>query len=116
MEDEAEVRELARDMLESLGYTVLEACRPREAMLISEQNPGPVHLLLTDVVMPELSGHRLAERLTSGRGEMKVLYMSGYTDDAIVHHGVLEPGTHLLQKPFSAETLAGKVREVLDET
>ena len=116
VEDEDNVRELSREMLEGLGYTVLEARRPREAMLVSEQHLGPIHLLLTDVVMPELNGHRLAERLTSGRGEMKVLYMSGYTDDAIVRHGVLAPGTHLLQKPFSRETLADKVREVLDET
>ena len=66
--------------------------------------------------MPEVNGNRLAERLTSGRADMKVLYMSGYTDDAIVRHGVLEPGTRFLQKPFSRETLADKVREVLDET
>ena len=116
VEDETEVRDLTREILEGLGYTVLEASRPREAMLVSEQFRGPIHLLLTDVVMPELNGNRLAVRLTSGRAEMKVLYMSGYTDDAIARHGVLEPGTRLLQKPFSRETLADKVRDVLDET
>jgi signal transduction histidine kinase/CheY-like chemotaxis protein len=116
VEDEADVRDLTREMLESLGYAVLEAGRPSEALLVSKQHLGPIHLLLTDVVMPEVAGNRLAERLTSGRADMKVLYMSGYTDDAIVRHGVLEPGTRFLQKPFSRETLADKIREVLDET
>lgn len=116
VEDEDDVRDLTREMLEGLGYTVLEARRPQEAMRISEQHRGLIHLMLTDVVMPELSGHRLAERITAGRPNMKVLYMSGYTDDAIVRHGVLECGTRFLQKPFSSDTLADKVREVLDET
>jgi PAS domain S-box-containing protein len=116
VEDEDGVRELARELLEDLGYTVLEARRPREAMLVAEQHRGPIQLLLTDVVMPELNGSRLAERLRPGRPEMKVLYMSGYTDDAIVRHGVLKSGTHFLEKPFSSGRLADKVREVLDET
>jgi CheY-like chemotaxis protein len=116
VEDEDEVRALARELLEGLGYTVLEACRPREAMRRAEQHLGPIHLLLTDVVMPELNGRRLAEHLMPRRAGMKVLYMSGYADDAIVRHGVLEPGTRFLEKPFSADTLADKVREVLDET
>jgi CheY-like chemotaxis protein len=112
VEDEPEVRALTREMLEDLGYTVLEARRPREALHIAEEHLGPIHLVLTDVVMPELNGRRLAERLTSTRADLKVLFMSGYTDDAIVHHGA---GTCLLQKPFSREALADKVREVLDK-
>jgi len=116
VEDEDRVREFIREVLEGLGYTVLEARRPGEAMRISERHPGPIHLLLTDVVMPELNGRRLAQRLTPGRAEMKVLYMSGYADDAIARHGVLEPGTRFLEKPFSTETVADKVREVLDDT
>ena len=116
VEDEDDVRALTREMLEGFGYSVLEARRPGSAILISAEHPGPIFLMLTDVVMPELNGHRLAERVTSGRPDMKVLYMSGYTDDAIVHHGVLERGTRFLQKPFSPEMLADKVREVLDET
>jgi signal transduction histidine kinase/CheY-like chemotaxis protein len=116
VEDEDEVRDLTREVLEGLGYTVLEARLPGEAVRISEQHLGPIHLLLTDVVMPELNGRQLARRLTSGRADMKVLYMSGYTDDAIARHGVLEPGTRFLEKPFSREMVADKIREVLDET
>jgi len=115
VEDEDDVRTTTSELLDGLGYTVLEARRPHEALLISEQHLGPIHLMLTDVVMPDLNGHRLAARITSGRPSMKVLYMSGYTDDAIVRHGVLEPGTHFLPKPFSREALADKVRDVLDE-
>ena len=115
VEDEDEVRALARDLLEDLGYTVLETRRPGEAIRCAEQHRGPIHLLLTDVVMPELNGRRLAERLMARRADMKVLYMSGYADDAIVEHGVLEPETRFVEKPFSAETLADKVRDVLDE-
>jgi PAS domain S-box-containing protein len=116
VEDEDEVRALARELLEGLGYTVLEAGRPREALRLAEQYRGPIHLLLTDVVMPELNGRRLAEQLRPSRTDMKVLYMSGYADDAIVQHGVLMPGTPFLEKPFSAKTLAAQVRDVLDET
>jgi len=115
VEDEDAVREVTREMLERLGYVVLEAHRPHEALLIAERHHGPIHLMLTDVVMPELNGHRLAQCVSSERPAMKILYMSGYTDDAIVRHGVLEPGTHFLQKPFSSQALADKVRAVLDE-
>jgi CheY-like chemotaxis protein len=114
VEDEAEVRNLTSEILQGLGYRVLEAARPGAAVRVAEQHRGRIHLLLTDVVMPELSGQRLAERLRSTRPDLNVLYMSGYTDDAIVRHGVLTPGTHLLEKPFSATTLAAKVREALD--
>jgi signal transduction histidine kinase len=114
VEDEAEVRALAREIIEQQGYTVLEAASGIEALSICGHRPGPIDLLLTDVVMPQMSGRELADRLVSARPDMKVLYMSGYTDDAIVHHGVLDLGKAFLQKPFKAESLARKVREVLD--
>jgi CheY-like chemotaxis protein len=114
VEDEEAVRELARDILESHGYTVLEATNGGEALLACERHAGPIHLLLTDVVMPRLSGRELAERIGPMRPEMRVMYMSGYTDDAIIRHGVLDADTVLLQKPFTADVLARRVRERLD--
>jgi CheY-like chemotaxis protein len=113
-EDEEEVRALIREVLEGYGYTVLEARDVADAILITERHIGPIHLLLADVVMPQMSGRALAERLAPLRPEMKVLFMSGYTDNAIVHHGRLDPGTRLVQKPFTADALARKVREALD--
>ena len=114
VEDEEAVRGLARQVLEMNGYTVLEAGHGGEALLLSEQHQAPIHLLVTDVIMPHMNGRELAERLAGLRPEMKVLYISGYTDQAIAHHGVLEPGLFFLQKPFSPFALARKVREVLD--
>jgi GAF domain-containing protein/CheY-like chemotaxis protein len=114
VEDEEAVRDLARDLLQARGYTVLEARDGAEALRVAEQHPGPIHLTLTDVVMPEMTGRQLAERLAVLRPAVKILYMSGYTDNAVVHHGVLDPGTEFLQKPFTAAVLARKVREVLD--
>jgi len=114
VEDEDAVRDLARDILQARGYTVLEARHGAEALRISEQHPGPIHLMLTDVVMPEMTGRVLADRLAALRPETKILYMSGYTDNAVVHHGVLDPGTVFLQKPFTGAVLARKVREILD--
>jgi len=114
VEDEPEVRWLVRDMLQRLGYTVLEARHGIEAQVLSIQHQGPIHLLITDVVMPQMSGREIAERLTSEHPETKVLYMSGYTDDAVVRHGVLTADIAFLQKPFTPEALARKVREVLD--
>ena len=113
VEDEEGVREVAREFLEIMGYKVLEARSPADAMRIAQEHPGEIHMLLTDVVMPEMGGRDLAERLHQVRPRMKVLYMSGYTDDAIVHHGVLDAGTPFLQKPFARDALERKIREVL---
>jgi PAS domain S-box-containing protein len=114
-EDEAPVRGLAREVLQMLGYTVLEAASGEEALQRCQQHAGPVHLLVTDVVMPGMSGPELAERLASTSSALKVLYLTGYADDAVAHHGVLEPGTSLLHKPFTPDALARRVREVLDK-
>ncbi len=114
VEDEATVRRMTREVLEMSGYTVLEAANGSEAQMVCERHEGIIHLLLTDVVMPLMGGHEVAEKLAGSRPEMKVLYMSGYTDDAIVHHGVLDEGTAFLEKPFMPDSLARKVRNVLD--
>ncbi|HEV8438353.1 MAG TPA: GAF domain-containing protein [Methylomirabilota bacterium] len=114
LEDEEGVLNLAREILEMSGYTVLLARDSAEAMAIGERHQGPIHLLLTDVVMPQMNGRELAQQLGRIRPAMKVLYMSGYTFDIVVHHGVVEADTALLQKPFTLESLTSKVREVLD--
>ena len=114
VEDEEVVREMATEILRDSGYQVLEAKHGHEALTLGRQHAGVIHLMLTDVVMPQMSGRQLAEQLTPLRREMKVLYMSGYTDDAIVHHGVLEEGTAFIGKPFTPSALARKVRELLD--
>jgi CheY-like chemotaxis protein len=114
-EDEEEVRNLTRQVLEMYGYTVLAAANGDAALSTCERHAGPIHLLITDVVMPAVGGRELAERLTLLRPEMKVLYMSGYTDDAIVHHGVLNEGMNFIEKPFAPDALARKVREVLGQ-
>jgi two-component system, cell cycle sensor histidine kinase and response regulator CckA len=113
VEDEAALLEVTRQSLAAVGYTILAALGPAEAIRISESHPGPIHLMVTDVIMPRISGAQLASRLSVTRPEMKVLYVSGYTDDTIVRHGVLDPGLAFLQKPFSPKTLARKVGEVL---
>ena len=115
VEDEGEVRSLARRVLEEKGYRVLEAGNGEDALLVAEQHKGPIHLLLTDVVMPGMSGRELGERLTPLRRDMKILYMSGYTDDAILQHDVLGPDTAFLQKPFTPDAIARKLREVLGQ-
>ncbi|MGH7321738.1 MAG: GAF domain-containing protein [Candidatus Rokuibacteriota bacterium] len=115
VEDEAQVRDLGREILEMHGYTVLEAPHGARALQLSQQHGGPIHLMVTDVVMPHMSGRDLAERLMPLRPEMKVLYVSGYTDDAIVHQSMLDPGTPFLQKPFTPEALGQRVRELLDQ-
>jgi len=114
VEDDEPVRRLARRALESAGYTVLQAASPLEALEISARYTGPLDLLLTDVMMPELTGRQLADRLTASRAGLAVLFMSGYAEDAIVHHGRLDPDTDFLQKPFPPEALAQKVRAILD--
>ena len=114
VEDEPGLRDFAREVLETHGYQVLEASRPGEALRLAQEHAGRIQVMVTDVVMPQMNGRELAQRLTSVRPDLKVLYMSGYTDDAIVRHGVLEPGTAFLQKPFSPVALASKVRAVLD--
>jgi PAS domain S-box-containing protein len=113
-EDEDGVRALICEVLRGLGYRVLEARRPELALELMQEEGAPVRLLLTDVVMPGMDGRQLAERLTARQPGLRVLYMSGYTGEAIARHGVLEHGTQLLQKPFTPEALARKVREVLD--
>lgn len=113
VEDERGVRELARQYLEMSGYTVLEAEDGHTALELSAMHAGPIHLLMTDVVMPGISGRELADRICRSRPGIKVLYMSGYTDQAVVHHGILESDAVLLQKPFNMASLASKLREIL---
>jgi two-component system, cell cycle sensor histidine kinase and response regulator CckA len=116
VEDEGVVRELARRTLLKEGYFVLEASHGEEALRVAHEYQASIDLLVTDVVMPGgMSGRQLVERLTPLRREMKVLYMSGYTDDAVVRYGVVDAGIAFLQKPFTPNGLTNKVREVLDK-
>ena len=114
VEDEEGVRTLARVILSRSGYKILEAKNGGEALLICQSHQGPIEIMVTDVVMPNMSGHQLAQHVRPLRPEMKVLYLSGYTDDAIVRHGIIDSDMPFLQKPFTAEGLSRKVREVLD--
>ena len=114
VEDEEAILNIAKRILREAGYTVLTAASPDDALMACKAQQGKIHLLLTDVVMPQMGGRVLAETLVVARPGIKVLYMSGYTDDAIVHHGTLDPGTHFIAKPFSAADLTRKVRKVLD--
>ena len=116
VEDQPSLRELAQIMLEQDGYKVLPAESPAQALEIAEAHAGAIHLLLTDVVLPGMNGRVLAEQLAKVRPEVKVLFVSGYTENVIAHQGELDPGTHFLEKPFSHETLSGKLRAVLDES
>jgi CheY-like chemotaxis protein len=113
-EDEDQVRGAARDILERLGYRVLEARNAGEALLICEKHRGAIDLLLTDVVMPQMGGRELVMRLTQTRPDLRVLLMSGYTEKAGLHHGILESGVAYLQKPFTPETLGRRVRQVIE--
>jgi CheY-like chemotaxis protein len=112
-EDEAVVREMVIAALERLGYRVMAASTGEEAVRLIDRLGDEIDLLLTDVVMPGMSGRELSKQLCAAHPQTKVLYLSGYTEDAIVHQGVLEPGTAFLQKPFTLQMLSRKVREVL---
>jgi PAS domain S-box-containing protein len=114
VEDDEMIRNLVQKVLRANGYTVLVAANGGDAERVSGQHEGPIHLLMTDVVLPGLNGREVARRVVAARAGIRVLYLSGYTDDAIVHHGVLESGVEFLQKPFTPAVLGRKVREVLD--
>jgi two-component system cell cycle sensor histidine kinase/response regulator CckA len=115
VEDEGTVRSVAREVLQIVGYTVLEAATGEEALQQVEQYAGAIHLLVTDVVMPGMNGRELAAQLMVKHPALEVLYLSGYTDEAIAHHGVLQAGIDLLHKPFTPDVLARRVREILDQ-
>jgi len=115
VEDQENVRVLAASVLRNCGYQVLEAERGEQALLMAQHYSGTIHLLLTDVVLPGITGKELADRLTVDRHEMKVLFSSGYTENVIVNRGVLKPGIFFLAKPYTPVVLAAKVREVLDQ-
>jgi DNA-binding NtrC family response regulator len=114
VEDDDAVLRLSKGILETLGYTVLLAGGPKQAIALAEERSGPLHLLITDVVMPEMNGRELAQHLAPLRPEMRCLFMSGYSADVIAHYGVLDD-VCFLQKPFSLGALAKKVREALGE-
>src|SRR5262249_6964421 len=115
VEDEDPVRLLTNHSLQMCGYTVLEASASSEALRICEQHRGPIHLLICDVVMPRMGGRELTRRLIVMRPEMKLLYISGFTDDAMVRHGIQMEAIEFLPKPYTPNALAHKVREVLDK-
>jgi len=114
VEDEEQVRELVVEMLKTYGYKVLDAFNGKKAIEIYNKNSDEIRLILTDVVMPEMGGKKLIESLVNFKEGTKVLYMSGYTDNAIDEQGILEPGTEFIQKPFSPFDLLKKIRDVLD--
>jgi PAS domain S-box-containing protein len=115
VEDEEIVLDLASELLEALGYKTLKAADPETAQTVCAEYPGAIDVMLTDVVLPRMDGRALFRKVSPGRPSMKVLYMSGYTDEAIVRHGVLDPDVRFLPKPFTLQTLAAKIRRVLDE-
>jgi CheY-like chemotaxis protein len=115
VEDEPAVCHLANDVLENQGYTVLRAMNGQDALRVAREHKGPpIRLVITDVIMPQMGGKVMAEWLKSSYPDLKILFTSGYTDDAIMHHGVLEPGVAFLSKPYTPATLTRKVREMLD--
>jgi CheY-like chemotaxis protein len=114
VEDDALVRGLVLSVLKAQGYTLLQAAGGEDALQICEQHPDPIHLVITDVVMPRMSGREVAEAIRMKRPEARVLFMSGYTDDAVLLRGVSSREAAFIQKPFSPSALARKVREMLD--
>ena len=112
-EDAESLRSLIHDFLAQLGYTVLQAANGSDAMYMAQNHKAPIHLLLTDIVMPGMSGRELAQNFVVKYPAAKVFYMSGYTDDTIVRHGIEEGEVALLTKPFTMEAIAQKVRDVL---
>jgi two-component system, cell cycle sensor histidine kinase and response regulator CckA len=114
VEDETPLRVLIHEILVKSGYRVLQGSRPDEALAVSAAHAGPIDLVLTDVILPNMSGRQVADAVLATRPGTRVLFMSGYTDDAISHHGILDPGMHFLEKPFTADSLLRKVRDVLE--
>jgi len=114
VEDEPALRVLVEEILTKGGYHVLQNEKPEDALALAASHEGAIDLVLTDVIMPNMSGRQMADALRLERPRIRVLFMSGYTDDAISHHGILEPGTHFLEKPFTADGLLRKIREVLE--
>jgi CheY-like chemotaxis protein len=115
VEDDQMVRDLMKIILQDHGYSVLTAGHGQEALVTAAQTAQTIDLLITDVVMPQMGGRELAEQLTARQPSLKLLFTSGYTDDAVVRHGVLTAGVHFLAKPFMAKTLLTKVRQILDD-
>jgi two-component system, cell cycle sensor histidine kinase and response regulator CckA len=114
VEDEEPLRKVVIELLTQIGYNVLSASNGREAMRVAEAHPDKIHLLITDVLMPEIDGPELAKALCALRPDLKVIYISGYTDTSLAPEGVLPAGTVLVNKPFSVRVLSAKMREVLD--
>ncbi len=115
VEDDESILQLGTIILKRFGYSVLEAQTPNQAIEIVQRQTGPIHLLITDVVMPGMNGKDLRDKIAAMRPEIKVLFMSGYTADVIAHHGMLDPDIQFLQKPFSVNALASRVRETLEK-
>jgi CheY-like chemotaxis protein len=116
VEDEPSVRHLARSVLDNLGYEVLLASNGQDALHVAREHRGsPIRLVVTDVIMPLMGGKVMAEWLQATYADLIILFTSGYTDDAITHHGVLDAGVEFLPKPYTPATLARKVRQLLDE-
>jgi two-component system cell cycle sensor histidine kinase/response regulator CckA len=113
VEDDESLRELIREILQANGYEVLEAEDPMKAIETVERHQGPIHLLLTDILMPGMNGPVLAQRVRDRRPDVRVLYMSGHTEDSVAQSGLVEPGALLISKPFTQESLARKLREAL---
>jgi CheY-like chemotaxis protein len=114
VEDEVVLLDLSKTLLEKCGYQVLTASTPTQAIRLAEECPGDIHLLITDVVMPEMNGRELANKILSFYPHIKRLFMSGYTANVIAHNGILDKNIHFIQKPFSRKDLTVKVRQVLD--